>query len=442
MGVQVELRGSSWTEAQRAFEACEADVLETAFDTMERRAKNYSFSAPYASIEVPVFIHKSISGIRSASDLKGFHVAVKAGDASIDSLAALGVTQVDTYSDYSEIVQAASRLETRIFCIDKPPALYYLYKMGVDRDFRIAFTLKGGAFHRAVLKDRPELLALVELGFAQVPKATYAKIDREWLGLPLGSRLDLRLAAIVMATLFLLLLSSFMVSWGLRRRVFAATAELRDKVVLLEEKEEQLSGSVAEKEILLKEIHHRVKNNMQVISSLLSLQSESFIDKEDKRLLAETQGRIRAMSILHELLYGSPDLASICVVEYMRSLADGLASGYGRDPIDVEGPGELRFRIDEALPLGLIANELVSNAIKYAYPQGESGRILVSMAEEPLGIRFSVEDWGLGLDAGLDPSTCSSMGFLLVRSLAVQIGATLSFAGPPGLRVELILPRP
>jgi two-component sensor histidine kinase len=180
---------------------------------------------------------------------------------------------------------------------------------------------------------------------------------------------------------------------------------------------------------------------MQVISSLLSLQSSSFRDEEDKKLLAETQGRIRAMSILHELLYDSPDLASICAVAYLRSLAGGLASGYGRDPIEIEGPEELRFRIDEALPLGLIANELISNAILYAYPQGESGRILVSLTEEPSGIRFSVEDWGAGLDAGLDPSTRSSMGFLLVRSLAVQIDADLSFGGPPGLRVELLLPR-
>jgi len=244
-GVHVELRGYSWAEALRVFEAREADVLETVFDTVERRGKNYRFTSPYASIEVPVFIHKSISGIRSASDLKGFHVAVKAGDASIDSLAALGVTQVDTYSDYSEIVQAASRLETRIFCIDKPPALYYLYKMGADQDFRIAFTLKNGAFHRAVLKDRPELLALVERGFARIPKSTYVKIDREWLGLPLGSRLDLRLIAIVMATFLLLLVSSFMVAWALRRRVTAATIELRDKVVLLEESEARNKAFIA-----------------------------------------------------------------------------------------------------------------------------------------------------------------------------------------------------
>jgi two-component sensor histidine kinase/ABC-type amino acid transport substrate-binding protein len=553
-GIPVELRGYSWSEAQRVFESGGADVLETAFDTMERRQK-YEFSSPYASIEVPVFIHKSISGIRSAADLSGFHVAVKEGDASVESLSALGVTQLDQYPDYEEIVRAAANLETRIFCIDKPPALYYLYKYGADRDFRVAFKLPGGSFHRAVLKDRAYLLPLISKGFSAIPKERYEKIDRVWSGSPILWRVDLKLVVAIVTSLLVLLISSLVVAWALKRRVGAATEELREKVALLEEsearnkafiaalpdlffvfdkggrcvdfsasdesqlalppsafighkleelgfapeivggfmqalastlstqaighfyyklpvgglepsfegrlvplpgerallvsrnvtelrkKEEELSRSLAEKEVLLKEIHHRVKNNMQVISSLLSLQSAVFRDPEDRRLLAETQARIRALALLHERLYDSSDLASISLLDYLRSLATGLSAGYGRPPVELEVPADLRLRIDDALPLGLIANELVSNAMKYAYPQGAEGRILVQVVEGDEALTFSVEDWGTGLAEALDLSTSSSMGFQLVRSLAAQTGASISFGGPPGLRVALAFPR-
>ncbi len=553
-GIPVDFRGYSWAEAIRVFEAHGADILDTVFETQERSLK-YDFSPPYATIEVPIFIHKSISGIHSAADLKGFRIAVKDGDASIEALAALGIESVDRYPDYEAIIEAATRLDTRIFCVDKPPALYYLYKAGADKDFRIVFTLDSGAFHRAVLKGNTALLDLVEKGFAGIQKETYASIDQAWLGAPISSRADLRFLGLVLGALLLLLVILSALAWALRRRVFKATTDLREKVAQLEEsesrnrafiaalpdpsftidregkvlafsasdlsglagppsellgrkfsdlgfpplvtaaffesmnkafdtrrigvfeyeialggkssvyegrvaplsedrvllvsrdvtqkreQEERLKRSLAEKEILLKEIHHRVKNNMQVISSLIALQAESFHDPEDMRLLAETQQRIRSMARLHELLYDSPDMASIGAVEYLESLAWELATGYGSAPLEVSGPQDLRLTIDEAVPFGLIANELASNALKYAYPAGSEGEIRITLALDDARVRLAVQDHGRGLPAGIDPETCKSMGFLLVRSLASQLRGSLSFSRAPGLRVELSFPR-
>jgi PAS domain S-box-containing protein len=232
-GVTVELRPLPWADAIKAFDAGEADVLDTVFQNAERSAK-WDFTPAYAVIEVPVFVHRSISGIASPEDLRGFRVAAKSGDTAISELRRKGVTQISTFDDYRDVVNAAVSLDVRIFCVDGPPALYYLYKKGADHDFRLAFTLYQGAFHRAVHKVRPDLLALVNQGFSNMPGTTRAAIDNKWLGAPLASRINLRLVGIVLASLLVLLAALASAIWVLRRRIAAATAELRNKVSLLE----------------------------------------------------------------------------------------------------------------------------------------------------------------------------------------------------------------
>jgi two-component sensor histidine kinase/ABC-type amino acid transport substrate-binding protein len=553
-GLRVRLAGLPWAEALRAFDSGEADVLDTVFETPERD-RSYDFTPSYARIEVPIFIHSTISGIRSVADLRGFRVSVKEGDSAIEQLSALGIGYIEKYPDYASIVDSARRLDTRVFCVDKPPAIYYLYKYGLDRDFRIAFKLKDGAFRRAVHKGSGPLLGLVERGFSGVPASAYERIDREWLGAPLAKRVGLRVVGSVIGALVALVLALTGIAWMQRRRVAAATAELRAKIGLLEQSEaknrafiaarpdllfildrdgryldyaasdpsllayppktfigrttrelglppsvveafeggigetlssgrmaaiqyqleigggtkvfecrivplasdrvlaiardvteqrlqaERLAKSLAEKDVLLKEVHHRVKNNMQMISSLLSLQAKSFRDGEDRRLLAEAQQRIQSFARLHELVYDSPDLASIGLIEYLEALARELSLGYGSAAIEVRGPRGVRVLIDDAVPLGLVANELMTNALKYGRAEGgEDGRILASVSLEGGELRFSIEDGGPGLPPGVDPGTTDSMGFLLLRSLAAQLRGRISFSGPPGLRVLLSFP--
>ncbi len=147
-------------------------------------------------------------------------------------------------------MDAATSLDVRIFCVDEPPALYYLYKKGADREFRLAFTLYKGAFHRAVNKGRPDLLALVNRGFMDLPTATRTAIDRKWLGAPLLSRTNLRLVSIVFIMLVALLVALGSVAMILRRRVAKATTELRHKVSLLESSERRLVEDITEREAI------------------------------------------------------------------------------------------------------------------------------------------------------------------------------------------------
>src|SRR5439155_72108 len=150
--------------------------------------------------------------------------------------------------------------------------------------------------------------------------------------------------------------------------------------------EEQIATSLKEKEVLLKELHHRVKNNLQVICSLLNLQSESIHDRRVLELLAASQNRVRSMALIHEQLYQSPNLATIDFAEYIRRLALNSFRSYGADADTVSmalKPDEEVMGIDTAVPCGLIINELISNSLKHAFPPGREGEILVDLRSRP-----------------------------------------------------------
>lgn len=441
-GIMAHLDGRPWSEALALAAAGEYDVIDTIFRTQERLA-TFAFTKPYAKIDVPVFFHKSISGIASTEDLRGFKVAVKKGDAVANVLIARGVEDLVEYPGYREIAEAASRLDVRVFSIDKPPALYLLYKLGIDKEFRSALNLDPGEFRRAVVKGRPDLLDLVQSGFDAIPKAELTEIDRRWFGAELGRGIDTRFLALAAGAFLCLILSFALIASTLRRRVARATAELRDKLELLEASEAKNLASLREKEILLREVHHRVKNNMQVVSSLISLQSDSFRDDRDRELFGETRQRIRAMAQLHELLYRSESLSSVSAAEYLGSIVEEVATTYAIDGSRVRYKSDvdpIELDLDEAMPLGLLVNEMVSNAFKYAFPSGRNGVVSISFKLDSGLKKLRFADDGVGIPANFDFEGCETMGLTLVKSLASQLRGKLSISCRPGagLAFELV----
>ncbi|HPJ56934.1 MAG TPA: transporter substrate-binding domain-containing protein, partial [Kiritimatiellia bacterium] len=156
-GVRVHLQAMDWAEAQRVMREKRADVIDTIFRTPERE-QLYDFTPPYARIRVPVFTHRSLGGIADPSSLRGFTIGVKVGDSVIGILAGHGIDSLREYPSYEAIVQAAREDELRVFSVDEPAAVYYLYKFGIEDQFRSSFVLYTGEFHRAVHKGSPELL--------------------------------------------------------------------------------------------------------------------------------------------------------------------------------------------------------------------------------------------------------------------------------------------
>ncbi len=210
--------------------------------------------------------------------------------------------------------------------------------------------------------------------------------------------------------------------------------------------EEALMASLQEKEVLLQEVHHRVKNNMQVISSLFNLQVNHTADGECRRILIEGQTRIRSMSLVHEQLYRSRDLSRIDLAGYIKGLAAHLFSVYLHDSTRVRMEAnfeELLLDINSAIPCGLILNELISNAIKHAFPGDRTGLVRIGLRRTPEGaVELRVADDGVGLPEGLDIQKAETLGLQIVHLLIEQLEGVLEVDRTRGTAVTLTFREP
>ena len=210
--------------------------------------------------------------------------------------------------------------------------------------------------------------------------------------------------------------------------------ELEERVTV---RTEMLKTSLEEKELLLKEVHHRVKNNLQVISSILSLQSQYIKEPQILSTLEDTQNRIASMALIHEKLYESTNLRQIHFADYLKSLSQNLFSSYNINPHLIKLKLEvvnITLDLDTAIPCGLLINELISNALKHAFPEEQEGQISITfsvMVKEQLCIE--VRDNGIGLPADFDLEQTSSLGLRLIRALTRQIRGLLEIESNPGL---------
>ncbi len=211
----------------------------------------------------------------------------------------------------------------------------------------------------------------------------------------------------------------------------------------LRDSEKRLRASLDKKEVLLKEIGHRVKNNLQIISSLLSLQSRDIQDELALRAFQVSQDRIRAMALVHEKLYQSDDLSRIDFGEYIKSLATDLGSSYGLSSRDIDlkiDVDNILLGVDTAIPCGVIVNELVANSLKHAFPGGRSGEIAISFRKVDGQYTMIFKDDGVGLPEDLDISHPSSLGLTIVKALTGQLGGTISLGRNGGCEVTITFP--
>lgn len=213
--------------------------------------------------------------------------------------------------------------------------------------------------------------------------------------------------------------------------------------------EQQIKNSLKEKEVLLKEIHHRVKNNLQIISSLLDLQVGALDDERVLRVFQDSKSRIRSMAMIHENLYRSDDLARVDMTEYIQSLVGHFWGLYGTIQAGVTPRIEVEnilLGIDVAIPIGLILTELFSNALKYAFPNGREGEIYILLKrnkEDTIDtITLIFKDNGVGFPAGLDVYNPRSLGLQLVNLLVQQISGAIQYKGSAGASFTITLPDP
>ncbi len=224
-GIRVELTATAWAEAQAMISRGEADVIEAIYRTPGREG-SYEFSQPYSTQHIYIFADRSISGISGPNTLKGFQIGVEQGDACIEMLERQGITSLQRYRDYSQMIQAAIDQEVKLFCLDEIPANFYLYRMHAQERFQKTFQLYSGQMHRAVRKGEGELLAVVEAGMAAINPADVEALREKWMGQPL--RLAPYARYFTLAIVGLLLLGGLLLLWvrTLRRQVRQRTTEL------------------------------------------------------------------------------------------------------------------------------------------------------------------------------------------------------------------------
>ena len=221
-------------------------------------------------------------------------------------------------------------------------------------------------------------------------------------------------------------------------RLAATFVELRSRLLSIFT---SLNASLTEKDVLLREVHHRVKNNLQIVSSLISLQEGAFDDPAYVEALEVLQDRVRAMAVVHETIYSSGSFSSVPMDDYLSRVTESL-SAYGSSAMELElavVPGGVGLPLEQAIPCGLIAVELATNAIKHAFPDRRRGRVEFGLRPEGGALVLTVSDDGVGLP----PESCGSdgIGVLIVSALASQLRGTYSVrAGAPGTIAEVLFP--
>jgi PAS domain S-box-containing protein len=230
-------------------------------------------------------------------------------------------------------------------------------------------------------------------------------------------------------------------SWGEHDRVILVSA--RD-VTERKKMTEQIEASLAEKETLLKEIHHRVKNNLQIITSMLNLQIRNIDDPTTIEVLKDSQSRVRSMALVHEHLYRGKDFAHIDLGNYIRALGMGLFQSYEaakqgiRFDLNIK---DIYVDINTSIPLGLISNELITNSLKYAFKEKKNGKISITATEDSQALTFVVADNGAGMPEGITLENQTSLGLRLVSLLTGQLKGTVTIDRTEGTKFVFTIPK-
>ena len=287
-------------------------------------------------------------------------------------------------------------------------------------------------------KDRNESVTKVEQEFQQYKKEKEIELQKAEISLlkkdqTLG--VYQRNAALIASLILAIALFLYYKRYKYKQRI---SNELSTINLKIQSQNQLIQSALSEKETLLREIHHRVKNNLQIISSLLNIQSAHTEDETTLSSIKEGQSRIQAMSLIHQNLYQSEHLSRVKIEDYLSQLIAYLSQTYDTKEKEVSvsiKAGAISFDIDTAIPLGLIVNELVSNAYKYAFEKSKSGKINIDlMAINNVDYELQISDNGVGLPAGFSTENLSSIGLKLVKILSRQLRGSFSFSSMEGAK--------
>ncbi len=466
MGREVSFKTGAWSELKKDLAQGRIDVLPLVSYSLERDAV-YDFSTPYLVMHGAVFTRAKGTIIDSLNDLQDKEVIVMRGDTAHEYAVQVQLTNhlilVDTFADAFTLLAAGKHdavlaQELMGLQLIKQLDLSDIVTVCSSLDKEVQLRPSSMATHGfeqkfcfAVQEGNKKLLAALNEALAIViARGDYDKLYTTWFAPilpPLPVPLLDKVKLVAKAGLPILLVTLIFGLVFLRRQVRVKTRYLRLEIEERKKAEKQLELSLAEKEVMLREIHHRVKNNLQVISSLLNMQIRSMKDHPGIEALQESRSRVSIMATIHEKMYQSKDLANISFNTYVASFAQNCLSLYGASAQKITfvlEESDITMGVGQAISCGLIINELLINSLKYAFPDNRCGTITVSLREAGNDmLELRVGDDGIGLPKNIELEKVQSLGLHLVYILAEdQLDGTIELNREGGTRFQIIFHSP
>lgn len=455
-GLTVEhLPVNAWNEALAALRSGAADLIPDLGVTEARQAE-FDFTAPVEAFPVVIFVRASNLDIRGEADLTGRPTAAVETNVGLDLLAARPGVKLKAYRSLREALfdLLAGHVDALVY--PEPVALALAREAGIqDRIKAVGQPLAEIKRAMAVRKGNAALLSRLDAAVqAFVGSEEYNRIYVKWYGQPepfwTAARVFWSLAAILAATL------AVMAAWrhvSLRRvhaRLVVASQQREAALAALEESEAEARASAAEKTALLREIHHRVRNNLQIVSSLIAMTGERLADPAASEAFREISLRIQSLALVHSLIHQGGRQDGVSLAEYVSRLYDQIARSFP----DVRAVPELALEdvflhLDKATPLGLALTEILGNVFRHAFPDGRAGRVSVRLARGPQGlVRITIADDGIGLGRSDVLDDPHGVGLRLAKGVVeMQLSGSLRIdPAPQGasltLEFDASLPQP
>ena len=477
MGLSIKISTGSWDTMWNSLVSGQLDVLPIVAKLPERQ-RLVDFSLPHTETYDAFFVRKGDSPIPSIAATRGKAIVVMRSDAAHHELLERNfqgnLILVDTIPAGLSLISSGKH---DAFLCSKLIGTMILKKHGLTGltagptipDYKRTFSF-------AVKKGDKELLEKLNQGLLIIKtNGEYDRIYDKWLSFDDPWRKAQKyLLPVIITVIAITVIAGFWLATlqllvrkrtrelaeknkmlhcaydDLEARVQERTVELAQSNQLLQAEiterkhaEEKIQASLLEKETMLKEIHHRVKNNLQVISSLLGLQSGYLQDEQSRKVFQESQDRVRIMANIHTMLYQSEDLARVDFSGFIRDLVGRLQQSYGmaESPVEVHtNIADVSLTIETSIPCGLILNELVSNALKHAFPGGRRGEVNISMATAGDRFVLKVQDNGIGFPASVDFENPRSMGLELVNLLVGQMNGMIDLQVEGGAIFTITFP--
>jgi ABC-type amino acid transport substrate-binding protein/two-component sensor histidine kinase len=444
-GKNVTITGLSWDDALSRMEAGEFDVIDTVFYS-EERAKIYDFTPPYADVEVVIFFNANIPGISNLESLDGFVVGMHKGDSTVADVKKAGIT-VREYDSYEAVVQAAKNGEIVVFILDKPSGIYYLYKQGIQDQFRYTPPILSGKLHRAVKKGNTVLLSEIDEGFAGIPASEYTALDRTWYGTPVVNTDYLRIVAVIGGAAILITL--LMVAWNtmLKRTVAEKTAELNAELEQRRRAEEALNRVTRKLGLLNAITFTDIRNALFSLSGYLELEKLQPADEKTQEYRQKQERIVQTISAALQFAKNYQDLGVKPAA--WQDVSQVFLIGISH--IDSLKLGR-KIQLDnlEVYADPLLENVFFTLAENVLIHGVTATEISLSCQETPEGLTMVFEDNGTGIPAHAKETiferrteSKKGVGLFLAREILSITGIMIKETGTEGkgARFEMTVPK-